>query len=111
MHSEEKFDSQTPKITPLPGFIETRYVKCGRLNCHCDTSKGHGPYHYRVYRKGKRKFKQYIKADELPFVSACIEERRRLFKQAAEINRQAKLQWQWVTVKIKEIQKRQRVGQ
>lgn len=105
MHCEKKSDCPTPKISPLPGFIETRYVKCGRLNCHCATSKGHGPYHYRVYIKGRRKFKQYIKRDELHFVSACIEERRRIFKQAAETNRQARLQWHWVTAMIKDIQK------
>ncbi|HUJ76516.1 MAG TPA: DUF6788 family protein [bacterium] len=39
----------------LPAFAEivrgslvTRYRRCGKPTCHCATTRGHGPAHYRV---------------------------------------------------------------
>jgi hypothetical protein len=93
---------ETPKIQPLPGFIETRYVKCGRSNCHCAIGKGHGPYHYWVYKSGKRKFKKYIKRDELPIISASIDERRRREKETVKFKKGAKQGWQEFKTQLRE---------
>jgi hypothetical protein len=99
---QKKIENETPKIEPLRGFIEARYVKCGRSNCHCATSKGHGPYHYLIYKRGGRKFKRYIKRDELPVIAACIEERRQRTKKLIEFNREAKLRWKTWKARLRE---------
>lgn len=100
-----KPERKPPKISPLPGYIEERYVKCGRSNCHCNTGKGHGPYHYRVYRRRNRKFKEYIKKEDVSYFSACINERRRQAEETAKANRDTRLYWQSVRERLREIDK------
>jgi hypothetical protein len=90
---EKNFEIETPKIEPLPGFIETRYIKCGRSNCHCSTSKGHGPYHYWIYKNGNQRFKKYVKKEDLPVISARIEARRKRTIEIIKFNREARLRW------------------
>jgi len=34
---------------PARGWIEWKYVKCGKKSCSCRTGKGHGPYAYIRY--------------------------------------------------------------
>lgn len=102
---EKKFETETPKIEPLPGFIEIRYVKCGRSNCHCSTGKGHGPYHYWVYKTGGRKFKKYVKPEDLQTIVTRIEERKRQTKEAIEFNREAKLSLKILDARFRELKK------
>lgn len=103
MSCEKNIKRETPKIRPIPGFIETRYVKCGRLNCRCASGKGHGPYHYRVHRQGNRKFKEYIKPEDLPYVQACIDQRKQFAKEVAEFNRASKLRWKNFNARVREL--------
>jgi hypothetical protein len=105
MDSEKNPERETPKTQTLPGFIETRYIKCGRSNCHCTTGKGHGPYHYWVYKSGNRKFKKYVKRDDLPIISARIDERRRQAQKATELSREARLRLQIFKGQLKEFKK------
>lgn len=105
MTDEKKLETETPKIEPLDGFIETRYVKCGRSNCCCAKSKGHGPYHYWMRKSGGRKFKRYIKRDELPIIVARIAERKRLTKERIEFNREANLRLKICDSKLRELRK------
>ena len=93
----KKSEEKPPKMEPLPGFIETRYVKCGSSSCVCASGKGHGPYHYWIYKQGKRKFKKYIRKADLPVVLARIEERRRRVKEAAD----AESQWKALYAQVK----------
>ena len=102
MSSEKKLEQEPPKIQPLPGFIETRYIKCGRSNCHCTTGKGHGPYHYWVYKSGNRKFKKYVKRDDLPIISARIEERRRREKESVKFKKEVKQRWREFKAQLRE---------
>jgi hypothetical protein len=99
---QKKIENETPKIEPLGGFIEARYVKYGRSNCHCATSKGHGPYHYLIYKKEGRKFKRYIKRNELPVIATRIEERRRRVRKMIEFNREAKYRWKMWKAQLRE---------
>ena len=34
---------------PAKGWIEWKYIKCGKDRCSCATGKGHGPYAYLRY--------------------------------------------------------------
>ncbi|MFX0172630.1 MAG: DUF6788 family protein [Candidatus Hodarchaeota archaeon] len=50
----DKIDSQS--IDKISKNIQIRYRKCGKANCHCRNSKGHGPYRYRlIYDKESKK--------------------------------------------------------
>jgi hypothetical protein len=39
-----------PKNIPeaLPGYVEMRMVKCGKLRCKCTRGELHGPYFYHL---------------------------------------------------------------
>ena len=70
----KKVAEKGPKIVPLPGRLRAQYVKCGRENCHCVGSDGHGPYYYRRwYSRGKRR-KEYVKKAHLSLVRIAIVE-------------------------------------
>jgi Family of unknown function (DUF6788) len=105
VQDEKNIENGTPKIRPAAGFIEARYVKCGRPNCHCVTSKGHGPYHYWIYKRGNQRFKKYIKKEDLPIISARIEARRKRTREFIEINRDAKLRWKNWKAQLREFKK------
>lgn len=53
--------AETPK-----GSIMSEYRTCGDDSCHCmNDGEKHGPYRYRVYRKGGTVKKEYLgKADD-----------------------------------------------
>jgi len=43
------------------GWLEIRYVNCGKLNCStCTRGEGHGPYLYRVWRENGRRRARYL---------------------------------------------------
>lgn len=105
MERENKIESGTPKIRPLGGFIEARYVKCGRPNCRCATGTGHGPYHYWIYKRGNRKYKKYVKKEDVPMISAGIELRRKQTKEFREISQAAKQRWRIFKVQLREFKK------
>lgn len=37
------------KGQPVRGWIEWKFVKCGKKSCSCQSGKGHGPYAYLRY--------------------------------------------------------------
>jgi len=46
------------KVSSDEGTIVLKWLKCGKTDCHCTQSSGHGPYIYhRIYRDGKTKDK------------------------------------------------------
>ena len=104
MTPEKNIENGTPKMEPLAGFIEARYVKCGRANCHCTNGKGHGPYHYWIYKSGNRRFKKYIKKEDLAIISARIEERRKRTREFVETNIDAKLDWKKWKTQVRELE-------
>jgi len=64
------------------GTISTRFVRCGKPQCHCHNGVPHGPYHYHVYREvrdGKRvRVSRYVPANQVADLMAELESRRRL---------------------------------
>lgn len=37
-----------------------RYVRCGKLSCHCTSGLGHGPYWYGYEHRGERVYSRYF---------------------------------------------------
>lgn len=37
-----------------------RYVRCGKIGCHCEVSDGHGPYWYGYEHRGQRVYSRYF---------------------------------------------------
>jgi hypothetical protein len=44
--------------------METRFVRCGRPNCHCAKGQGHGPYTYLIVGDRAHKRKKYVRKGE-----------------------------------------------
>jgi hypothetical protein len=75
-----KQDSQAKKLlerrkilaSGLPSFAEivrgslvTRYRRCGKPNCHCVRTEGHGPAHYLVVTLKPGKTEQILLSEEM----------------------------------------------
>jgi len=52
MRNAEQFSTKTGAVTPLPGSMHARWVRCGKATCHCAAGDLHGPYFRRVWREG-----------------------------------------------------------
>src|SRR3954462_15240163 len=94
---------KAPKIVPLPGYLRVQHIRCGRANCHCRNTNGHGPYYYRVLTVRGKKWKQYIKKGELAEVQAGINERRRRLAEVRQVNREAKENWRTFKTQLRQL--------
>jgi hypothetical protein len=47
------------------GSLVTRYRRCGKANCHCATTEGHGPAHYLVVTLQPGKTEQILLSKEM----------------------------------------------
>ena len=47
------------------GSLVTRYRRCGKPNCHCVKSRGHGPAHYLVVTLKPGKTEQILLSEEM----------------------------------------------
>jgi hypothetical protein len=56
MQDRQALVSELPPLEEMVrGSLLTRYRRCGKPNCHCVKTRGHGPAHYLVvtHRRGK----------------------------------------------------------
>ncbi len=61
------------KVTPLPGSLHARWVRCGSLGCRCRTAgERHGPYWRRFWREQGRTRSVYVPLDQLEEVRLGI---------------------------------------
>jgi hypothetical protein len=72
VRKEKKSAEKPTKIEPLRGYIEIRYVRCGRANCKCSKGELHGPYHLRRWTTDGRKVTKYVKNSEKQTVLAAV---------------------------------------
>lgn len=61
---------------------QLQYRRCGKDNCHtCRTGKGHGPYWYAYYKKGRKQHSRYIGKERpegiVPFAERSRKSRKR----------------------------------
>lgn len=83
----EKNSSEKPtKIQPLRGYVEIRYVKCGRTNCKCSQGHLHGPYHLRRWKRGGNRITKYVRNSDKQSVLAAVS----AYKQNRTEQRQAR---------------------
>ncbi len=92
-----------PKIEPLRGYLREQYIKCGRSNCHCVSSDGHGPYYYRVITVNGRKHKKYVRKSELAAIQAGIDKHRQHRAEARRINQEANDYLQMLKTRLRQI--------
>jgi hypothetical protein len=59
----------------LPGHVERRRVRCGKLNCKCARGERHTA-HYRVWYDGGVRFRQYIPVRIVEDVRRACDEHR-----------------------------------
>lgn len=88
---KKKSEQLPTKIESLRGYIEIRYVRCGRANCKCSKGELHGPYYLLRWREGEQKITKYVKKSEKQTVFAAVsayQQRRTEQHQARERNRE-----------------------
>jgi hypothetical protein len=60
------------------GSIVTRYRRCGKRNCHCVETEGHGPAHYlTVTRKGGKTDQVFLSKEMLPIARRYLDNYKR----------------------------------
>jgi hypothetical protein len=106
----KKVKQKVPKIAPLLGYLRAQFIKCGRSNCHCRNTTGHGPYYYRVITFRGKKRKQYVKKGELSAVQAGIDERRKQLAEVRQINHEAKEHWQTLKSQLRQLDQLMRLA-
>ncbi len=77
------------KIDPmvLQGSLIERYKKCGKPNCHCVKSQGHGPHYYlSVSVAGGRSTLVYVPAKYKLLVEQALTQYREIQKIIEEIS-------------------------
>jgi hypothetical protein len=105
-----KVAEKVPKIAPLVGYLRAQFIKCGRSNCHCLNTKGHGPYYYHVVTMNGHKRKKYVKQAELSVVQAGIDERRKQLAEVRQINHEAKESWQTFKAQMQQLNQLMRLA-
>lgn len=73
------------------GSLVTRYRRCGKPNCHCVDTAGHGPAHYLVVTLKGGKTEQILLSEEmLPVARRYLENYKRWWdalEMVSEVNR------------------------
>jgi hypothetical protein len=73
------------------GSLVTRYRRCGKPNCHCVETEGHGPAHYLAVTLKGGKTEQILLSEEmLPVAQQYLENYRRWWaalERVSEVNR------------------------
>lgn len=98
-----KVEQKEPKIVPLLGYLRSQFIKCGRSNCHCRNTNGHGPYYYRILTVKGKKQKCYVKKREVAVVQAGIDKRRKQLAEVRRINQEAKESWRTLKTQIRQL--------
>jgi hypothetical protein len=90
---EKKSQQLSPKILPDCGSVERRFVRCGRVNCKCAKGELHGPYTYvRTYRGGKR-WRKYVKNDDVSALFQARKRRQEWIKEMKQAQDEFRQQW------------------
>ncbi len=69
---QKKSEENTTKIEPITGFLEARYVTCGKPNCKCANGQLHGPYFCRRWLAGGDRRSKYVRKADIADVKEGI---------------------------------------
>ena len=64
----------------LSGGVVERMTRCGKPNCHCQSSRLHGPYYQWGYGKGGRRYTRRLSKDQFERYGPEIERSRRFLE-------------------------------
>ena len=74
------------------GSLVTRYRRCGKPNCHCVETEGHGPAHYlAVTLKGGKTEQIFLSEEMLPVAQQYLDNYKRWWaalEKVSDVNRQ-----------------------
>ncbi len=95
-----------PKIQPVQGQIEFKYVKCGHTNCHCVSGKGHGPYTYIRRQADGKRARTYIRKEQTEVVIKAASQH----KASCEKAHRERHQWKDLLAEIKGAERQHRIA-
>lgn len=92
MQDREAVASTLPPFEQMVrGSLVTRYRRCGKPNCHCVETKGHGPAHYLAVTLKGGKTEQILLSEEmLPVARQYLENYKRWWaalEKVSDVNR------------------------
>lgn len=100
---KNKIQNPSPKMEPLPGTVVTQWVRCGRRNCKCARGALHGPYHYRFWWEGRRRYKAYVRKSTVDSVRSACDAYRTKQDENRKIMREAAAEWRRLKALLKEL--------
>jgi hypothetical protein len=92
LQRQKRILADLPDLTQiLRGSVRKRFVRCGKVGCHCERGRGHGPVAYLSTSQGDGQTRQItIAADSYALAKRYVEnyERaRRALDQLCSLNR------------------------
>jgi hypothetical protein len=92
MQHRQTLASELPPFDEMVrGSIVTRYRRCGKPNCHCRETEGHGPAHYLAVTLRGGKTEQVILSEEmLPVAQRYLDNYKRWWaalEKVSDVNR------------------------
>lgn len=92
MQDRQTLASELPPFEEMVrGSLVTRYRRCGKSNCHCVNTEGHGPAHYlAVTLKGGKREQILLSEEMLPVARQYLENYKRWWdalEKVSDVNR------------------------
>ena len=92
MQDRQTLASELPPFEEMVrGSLVTRYRRCGKRNCHCVDTEGHGPAHYLAVTLKGGKTEQILLSEEmLPVARQYLENYKRWWdalEKVSDVNR------------------------
>ncbi len=104
MLERQKWAAGLPPMEEMVrGSLVTRFRRCGKRNCHCVHTEGHGPAHYlTVTLKGGRTEQILLSEEMVPVARQYLENYKRwrqALERVSEVNRRLFRMRAWELVK------------
>jgi hypothetical protein len=89
----------------MKGALVAQMIRCNKPNCRCTLAGArHGPYFCRIWREGKRRFKQYVRKQDVPLVrGACVAFREQRRQERSEAQ-QSWTQWREQLAELRDLE-------
>lgn len=100
---KKDFSKVSPKMGIVGGSVVAYLVKCCRTNCKCSVGELHGPYFYRYWREKGKRYKQYIKREDVEAINLACTNYRKQHHQTKQLKTQQLAQWRRLKAQLKEL--------
>jgi predicted GIY-YIG superfamily endonuclease len=93
----------SPKIDFISGSVVAYYKKCNRANCKCSQGYLHGPYFYRFWRHEGKRFKQYVRKEDVAVIKAACKNYQEQKRADKEIQLKHLTLWRKLKAQLNEV--------